>query len=361
MKKCIALLFIALSCSHLKAQRIISFFNEQKSPELVKLFKDSSLIPNLQAIHGEIRMGTLDLNAERASVVKRLNEAGVPVVAWLVLTEEDGYFSNSINADLSSKRYQEIKAWANQYQIKLKGIGLDFEIDMNDLKLARQSPFKLIYKMYARLYEDDSHFTMARLKYDTLVAQIKADGYEVEGYYMPYINDEAAAGKTSIQKMARFIKYETGKDIPMLYSSLNGNGDGLLKIYGEDVKLYAAGLGSTGGGLDSASLLSYEQLAHDMNVAFKTVKEVHIFSLEGAVKAGMMPKLLNYKYDSAVAYDQKAIQSAISVQKKVKFISTILSYPTLFLVSILLILTGIVWVIKLIIQKIVKLIKGSNG
>ena len=64
MKKCIALLFIALSCSHLKAQRIISFFNEQKSPELVKLFKDSSLIPNLQAIHGEIRMGTLDLNAE---------------------------------------------------------------------------------------------------------------------------------------------------------------------------------------------------------------------------------------------------------------------------------------------------------
>ena len=361
MKKCIALLFVALSCSQLKAQRIISFFNEQKSPELVALFKDSSLIPNLQAIHGEIRMGTLDLNAERAGVVKKLNEAGVPVVAWLVLTEEDGYFSNSINADLSSKRYQEIKAWANQYQIKLKGIGLDFEIDMNDLKLARQSPFKLIYKMYARLYEDDSNFTMARLKYDTLVAQIKADGYEVEGYYMPYINDEAAAGKTSIQKMARFIKYETGKDIPMLYSSLNGNGDGLLKIYGEDVKLYAAGLGSTGGGLDSSSLLSYEQLVHDMNVAFKTVKEVHIFSLEGAVKAGMMPKLLNYKYDSTVAYDQKAIQSAISVQKKVKFISTILSYPTLFLVCILLILVGIVWVIKLIIQKIIKLIKGSKG
>jgi len=360
MKKYIALLFIVLSFSSLKAQRIISFFNEQKSPELVALFKDSSLIPNLQAIHGEIRMGTLDLTAERAAIVKKLNEAGVPVVAWLVLSEEDGYFSNSINANLSSKRYQEIKAWANQYQIKLKGIGLDFEIDMNDLKLAKQSPLKLIYKMYTRLYEDDSNLKNAKLKYDTLVFQIKADGFEVEGYYMPYINDEVAAGKNSIQKMARFIRYETGKDIPMLYSSLNGNGDGLLKIYGADIHLYATGLGSTGGGLDTSGLLTYERLVHDMNVAFKTVKEVHIFSLEGAVKAGMMPKLLNYKYDSAVAYNQNEVEGAIGVQKKVKFISTILSYPTLFLVSILFILIAIVWVIKLIIQRSIKLFKGSK-
>ena len=116
MKKISILLFTFLSFSQIKAQRVISFFNELKSPELVELFKDTNLIPNLQAIHGEIRMGTLDLTPERAGIVKKLNDAGVPVVAWVVLSEEDGYFSNSINADLSKKMYQEIKDWADKNQ-----------------------------------------------------------------------------------------------------------------------------------------------------------------------------------------------------------------------------------------------------
>ena len=210
MKKISILLFTFLSFSQIKAQRVISFFNELKSPELVELFKDTNLIPNLQAIHGEIRMGTLDLTPERAGIVKKLNDAGVPVVAWVVLSEEDGYFSNSINADLSKKRYQEIKDWADKNQLKLKAIGFDFEIDMNDLKLAKSSPIKLVYKMFTRLYEDDNNLKSAKLKYDTLMAQVKADGYAVEGYYFPFITDEVANGTTSIQKMARFIPYKTG-------------------------------------------------------------------------------------------------------------------------------------------------------
>jgi hypothetical protein len=358
MKKLTILVFSFLSFSQIKAQRVISFFNELKSPELVQLFKDSTLIPNLQAIHGEIRMGTLDLTSERAGIVKKLNEAGIPVVAWVVLTEEDGYFSNSINADLSKKRYQEIKNWANQNQLKFKAIGFDFEIDMNDLKLAKLNPLKLVYKMFTRLYDDDNNLKLAKLKYDTLMAQVKADGYAVEGYYMPYINDEVANGTSSIQKMARFIRYETGNDIPMLYSSLNGNGDGMLKLYGADIHLYAAGLGSTGGGIDTSGLLTYERLVHDMNVAFKTVKEVHIFSLEGAVKSGMLSKLLSYKYDSTVAYDQNEIEGSISVQKKVKLISSILSYPTLFLLTILLIVTLLIFFIIFIIKKIIKAVRG---
>jgi len=360
MKKIITLSFVLFSFSQLKAQRVISFFNELKSPELVELFKDSTIIPNLKALHGEIRMGTLDLTPERAAIMKKLNEAGVPVVAWLVLSEADGYFSNSINADLSQKRYYEIKAWAKQNQIKLKGIGLDFEIDMNDLKLAKTNPFKLAYKMFTRLYEDDSNLKSAKLKYDSLIAQIKTDGFEVEGYYFPYIDDEVSNGSTSIQKMARFIRYKTDKDIPMLYSSLNGNGDGSLKIYGADVNLYATGLGSTGGGIDTSGLLSYGQLVHDMNIAFKTVKEVHIFSLEGAVKAGMMPKLLTYKYDSTVAYNQKSIEDAFAVRKKVKLISSILSYPTLFLATILLVIFLLILTLRFLIKKVFKLMIGNK-
>jgi hypothetical protein len=95
-----------------------------------------------------------------------------------------------------------------------------------------------------------------------------------------------------------------------------------------------------------------------MNVAFKTVKEVHIFSLEGVVKSGMLPKLQSYQYDSTVAYNQNEIEGSISVQKKVKLISTILSYPTLFLLTILLILTLFVLIILFVIKRIIRVVRG---
>jgi hypothetical protein len=90
------------------------------------------------------------------------------------------------------------------------------------------------------------------------------------------------------------------------------------------------------------------------------VKEVHIFSLEGAVKAGMMPKLLTYKYDSTVAYNQKSIEYAIAVRKKVKLISSILSYPTLFLATILLVIFLLILTLRFLIKKVFKLVIGNK-
>ncbi len=43
--------------------------------EMKALFADTTLIPTLQQLNAEIRMGMLDLSPERAEVVRQLNKA----------------------------------------------------------------------------------------------------------------------------------------------------------------------------------------------------------------------------------------------------------------------------------------------
>lgn len=331
MKKFALVAFFCTCISYsLYANPIISFFNEMKSPELVQLFKDSSIIVHLKKMNAEIRMGILDLTTDRAKVIKNLNAAGVPVVAWLLLPEEKGYWFNSSNGKEAIARYQEIKKWADSNQVVFSGIGLDLELDYNDAKLIQTHPWKLISKIPARLY-DKTELEKGRKEYAELIQLIKADHYKVESYYASFIKDEVDLQQTAIQQATKFLDIKTDKEIPMLYSSFMGNPDGLIKIYGIDLKLEAVAIGSTGGGVDTTlPTLTYEQLVHDLNVAAKQSKEIHIFSLEGCVRKGYLAKLVDYKYDSSVVLDAKQIQSIKKVQTIFRTVSTLLSYPTLF-------------------------------
>lgn len=354
----ILLLFVILGASYrqAKATPILSFFNEMKTPALVKLFEDSTLVPTLQQLHAEIRMGMLDLTPERAAIVHTLNKAGIPVVAWLLLPEEKGYWFHSGNGAVANERYLEVKKWIGDNQLQIKGIGLDLEIDINDLNLLKASPRKMFRKIPGRLY-DKKTLADGREEYAKLISQIKADGYAVESYYVPFIRDEANNNRTALQQVTKFMDIRTDHDIPMLYSSFMGDGDGLIQVYGFDqqVKYYA--LGSTGGGFDTTfPTLSYNQLVHDMNIASKQALELHIFSLEGCVEKGYLSRLVSHSYDSSLVVNQKQVAEVKKLQKNVQSISNILSYPTILFGTIAIIFGLFIWLIVVIIRAIFNLI-----
>lgn len=350
-------LYIFCSISSI-AQPRISFFNEMKSDGLSGLFKDSTLIPTLQKLHAEIRMGILDLTQQRVKIIKSLNEAKIPVVAWLLLPEEKGYWFHSGNGDMALERYKEIKAWADENQIIFSGIGIDLELDMNDMKLLQSNPMKLLGKLPGRLY-DNSEIEIGSQKYAELIATIKNDGYKVESYYASFIKDETALHNTSIQQLTKFLDIKTDKEIPMLYSSFIGNADGLLKIYGMDAGLKQVAIGSTGGGVDTTlPILTYEELVHDLNMASKFADEIHIFSLEGCVQHGYLKKLLEYKSNTSLPFDESQVKSVQKLQKIFKTASSVLSYPTIFFICILLIIILISWLTYWIIKTIVKMFRN---
>ena len=112
----------------------ISFFCELQDNEFNDFFADTSLIHELTDMNAALRIGLHDFSPERAMTIRKLNEAGIPVVAWLLLPEKDGYWFNMYNVEKASKRYDDFISWTQENNLKWDGIGIDIEPDFNEIK-----------------------------------------------------------------------------------------------------------------------------------------------------------------------------------------------------------------------------------
>ena len=88
----------------------LTFFCELPPEPLAKLFDGRFLIDDLKALEATLSLGILDFSKDRAELVQRLNRAGVPVIAWLLLPEDEGYWFNIDNHDKAAARYVDCKA-----------------------------------------------------------------------------------------------------------------------------------------------------------------------------------------------------------------------------------------------------------
>jgi hypothetical protein len=349
-------LTVIFAFTNAKAQKpLISFFNEMEGVPLKQLFSDTSIIPHLQSLHAQIRMGMLDTSIERVEVIKQLNKKNIPVVAWLLLPKEKGYWFHSKNGPAAVTRYHEIQKWAYRNQIVFSGIGLDLELDINDIDLIKNHPFKLGGKIIQRLY-DKQQISDGKKLYQALIADIKKDGYKVESYYVPFIRFENEEGRTALQQVSGFLDVKTDNDIPMLYSSFMGNGYGLLKILAKDQGIKAVAIGSTGGGFDTTlKTMNWDHFKYDLQYASSFANEVHIFSLEGAVQKGFLNKMDSIDLHAIIVEKPEEEKSVKKIKNIVMSISTILSYPTL-LITITFLLFGLIlgllfYLIKKLINK----------
>jgi hypothetical protein len=342
-KSLLFLLGFSLGLVIAQAQPKLSFFNEMGGENLKNLFSDTTLIPTLVKLKAEVRMGILDLSVERAEVLKRLNKAGVPVVAWLLLPEEKGYWFHLGNGKLAAERYEEIKRWADNQEIKFKGIGLDLEVNKQEVKDIQNNQWGVWLKMVGRLY-NKKQIDDALSVYKKLVQKIKKDGFPVESYYIPFIKDEVKNGASALQQFTGILDLPTEKEIPMLYTSFTGNATGLLKIYALDEKVKYPALGSTGGGVDTTlSTLKWEDLARDLRIVAPIAEEIHIFSLEGAVKKGFLKKLIDFDYKQSVKINAEEVKNVETIRSRILLISNILSYPSLVITLCLVVVGLFLW------------------
>ena len=158
------------------------------------------------------------------------------------------------------------------------------------------------------------------------------------------MKDETENGTTSIQRLTKFLDVPTEKEIPMLYTSFMGNADGFLKVYALEPRLKYVALGSTGGGVDTTMhTLSWDELAHDLRMVGSVAEEIHIFSLEGTVKKGFMPRLINFDYTPVPEIHEDQVKAVQNMRSNILTISKILSYPTLLFLGITLVLVLIGW------------------
>lgn len=292
----------------------LTFFCELDSEALQALFADATVLDELRALGAGVSLGLLDFTPERAAVVRRLDEAGVPTVAWLLLPPEEGYWFNLDNAAQADARYTAFLAWTREHGLRWAGVGLDIEPDLRDLtRLFSGQAHRLLPSVPRRLL-DGGRVRRAREAYLALVERIRADGYRVDSYQMPFIVDERAAGSTLLQRLTGVVELPVDREVLMLYTSaVRAHGAAFLWSYAPRASFIA--LGSTGGGVElpeaaALPLLSWDELSRDLRLARRWTNELHVFSLEGCVRQGFLPRLRTLDWDAPV---EVPVQEALRV------------------------------------------------
>lgn len=281
----------------------LTFFTELDGSKLTKLFSNRFVIDDLRTLHAGVSLGILDLSVERAAVVKKLIRYKIPVIGWLLLPKEQGYWFNLQNYPFAIARYEAFKAWVAENSLQFVGVGLDIEPDFREAEAFKQRQLKVVKPAFKRLINKDA-YQKGALAYRGLVDRIHADGWRAEGYHMVAIQDDRKARSTAIQRVMGLVDLPVDRSVLMLYSSFTRpNGHKLLQAYLPETD--SVGIGVTGGGVEMVGVsdvpfLSWQEFSTDLRLAWQAGKPIHVFSLEGCVEQGWLERLTTFEWSTPV-------------------------------------------------------------
>jgi hypothetical protein len=325
----------------------VSFFTELTGSELDKVASDTSIIKNLKQLNASLRVALIDMSPERVSALLKLQNAQIPIHAWLMLTKEDGYWANNENYKAFQKRYSVFADWSAKEGIKWKSVGLTMLPQRSDGNFLIESQKSLNGKwdfskiMIARLLDWDGEFDEAKAAYEDIVRTIKSDGYAVEIYQLPMQMDEALAETTAFQKMAGIINLKGDEQFTIIHRRLTGDYPKILAFidaYGKSSDGVVLGHTSSQRPLnfrENDVVLNWQELSRCLLYAQKERITIHISTLEGCIEQGILPKMRDLvitKSNVEIAEEKKVVDAG---RTHTVWLFQVLSYPYLLLIAAL--------------------------
>jgi hypothetical protein len=321
----------------------LTFYCEVGSGALPGLIRDSTLA-DLSALGARLSLGILDFDPARIKTVHRLNKAGIPVVAWLLLPKEQGYYFHLRNAYQALSFYEDFRAWTEKNGLLWAGVGLDIEPDICDFSEIASRRWRSLPQIFKRSMER-KRLREAKSLYRSLVNQIHSDGYTIESYQFPIIDDERTAGSTLLQRISGLVDIPVDREVWMLYSSfVRPDGAGFLASYAPQAQAIA--LGVTGGGVDAGieppPPLTWEEFSRDLRLAWNWCEDLFIFSLEGCIQQGFLERLKTFEWDRPIILPETSINRVNNVRWTLRIALWVSAHFAAILVCIL----GVFLVVK---------------
>jgi hypothetical protein len=320
----------------------LTFFCKLDSLMLQALFSQPDLVA-LGKLESRVSLGLLDFSPERAEVVLRLNEAGIPVIAWLLLPKEQEAWPNPSNCTGAAQCYEAFKDWTRRYGLQWAAVGLEIEPDfalVREFMRLRASRTRLLLKLLSRVY-DFVRFNRARKKYRMLLERIRADGYQVESYQFPFVVDERKVWSTLLQRALGIFDLPVDKEVLMLYSSyVRPYGAGLIWSYTPRAQSIA--VGSTGGSVDfgiednwlDGTPLSWEEFARDLRLGWVYTDDLYVFSLEGCVRQGFLKRLEDFEWDQPILEPVEVAARVEAWRKALSSALWVFAHPLLIVTAV---------------------------
>jgi hypothetical protein len=329
------------------------FACELNTDSLQSLLSNPDVLPGLQALHAGISLSLPDYSPERAKIIQQLNQAGIPVTAWMVLSREAGYYLNASNAAQAAARFTDFEKWTEKYNLTWAGIGLDIEPGLNDFtSIQNGSKWKLVQTVLGRSVSGkrEQQAEEARKAYAALIEQMRKLGYHVQTYQLLFIADERKAHSTILDRIFGVVPARGDEEVLMVYSSFNHVGPALVYSYGKEAQAIA--IGSTRAGNDSAMNtrfhpLNWEEFEKDLIVASHFTHTIGVYSLEGCVYQGFLQHLKNFDWDQTIVISSKSIKQVAHFRRVVGILIWVLSAWVYIFIAVILLLLLLIWRLRI--------------
>jgi hypothetical protein len=308
------------------------------------LLADPATISDLKQLKATLAFAVPDLGLERAQIVRELNAAGIPLVAWIELSNEQGTYLNADDAPQATVAFANFEKWSAQYGLQWQGVGLDIEPNFSQLMSLKEHKWRLARLLAAR-YFDWARVYRAREAYGLLIRRLRLRGYLVQTYQMPLIAAERRAHTTLLQRLLGIVDVRGDEEALMLYSSFKPSlGAGMVWAFGPEAQ--AVAIGSTQADPSAGANgtpLDWEQFSRDLIVASHFSHVVGVYNLEGCVKQGFLSPLKTMNWSRSVLIPAGTIRQANKMRGVISTLLWIGTLLPLIVAVLLLLLTGLVW------------------
>lgn len=296
------------------------FACDQPTDQLDGLFTPA-VVADLAALHAGVALSTEDFSPARAATVRRLERAGIPLTAWLVLPRDQGYYVNAGNAAQTAERFAAFDRWSRVHDLHWAAVGLDIEPSLTEFAALQEHRMRLVALLLRRAV-DGARVVRAHAAYAALIRRMQAAGYRVQTYQLPFIADERRAHTTLLERVLGLVDVRGDEEVLMLYSSFNHQtGAGMLWAYGPAAQAIA--VGSTARSGDAATdarvpPLDWEEFSRDLIVAAHFSRTVGMYSLEGCVQQGFLRRLRTLDWEAPVVLPAESIARANQFRARVQ-------------------------------------------
>ena len=239
-------------------------------------------------------------------VLREAKAQHVPVRAWLLLDDADGYWPGEDNLAAYDALVERFWAWNEAEDLGVEWITVDMEPPLetsNMLVEALESgDLSSVVPVLLDLHDPEEH-AAASEAWAAAVDRWHARGAKVGVVGLPYILDDFGDDDPDVQDMFEspivgidwdevgFLVYQT------LYADDEGErlGPGLVRSYGETAvaqfgdraSIALGAVGTVGKNTSRPGYDTPEQLAEDVAAAWATgASKVHLFSLDGMAELG---------------------------------------------------------------------------
>jgi hypothetical protein len=313
---------------------------DQGDNQMQSLFSDPHVIADLKDLHAGLGVPISDFSPERAQLVRRLNQAGIPVIAGLVLPK--GYYFNADDAAQAQACFAAFDAWSREQGLRWNGVGLDIEPDFGELTALKDHKWQLVSTLLGRAV-DFQRMRRAQRVYSALIANIRSRGYFVQTYQLPYLPVERKAHSSLLDRTLGTVDVRGDQEVLMLYTSFAGpSGAAIIWKLGPDAQSIA--ICCTDGDPEANSaVLDWSRFSRDLIVAGHFSHMIGVYNLEGCIRQGFLQRLKAVDWSQSVtipADDLRRVDRRLGLLMAVLWIGENLFY---IVIVLMLLFAGVVW------------------